>query len=331
MGAYIIRRLLWVFPVLFFVALITFTLMHAAPGGPWDRDPSRRQVDPATQNMLNEQFGLDKPLWINTQGGNPLDSQFLNYIGGAITGDLGPSYRQRGMMVQDILFQPPEDQPFWNSKFGYSARLGIIALTFATLLGIPLGVIAALRRNTIVDYVTLGLSTVGISVPSFVLAIFLIIVLAGQLHLMKIVQQDWSQPTAWIVPAVILGFGTFAYITRLTRSSMLEVMQQDYIRTARSKGLNERVVIIRHMLRNSLIPVVTIMGPALAGLVTGSFIIEQMFSFPGSGRAYVQAIGNRDYSMIMGTTLVYAVLVVFANLTVDLVYGSLDPRIKVGE
>lgn len=331
MGAYIIRRLLWVFPVLFFVALITFTLMHAAPGGPWDRDPSRRQVDPATQNMLNEQFGLDKPLWINTQGGNPLDSQFLNYIGGAITGNLGPSYRQRGMMVQDILFQPPEDQPFWNSRFGYSARLGIFALAFATILGIPLGVIAALRRNTIVDYVTLGLSTVGISVPSFVLAIFLIIVLAGQLHLMKIVQQDWSQPTAWIVPAVILGFGTFAYITRLTRSSMLEVMQQDYIRTARSKGLNERVVIIRHMLRNSLIPVVTIMGPALAGLVTGSFIIEQMFSFPGSGRAYVQAIGNRDYSMIMGTTLVYAVLVVFANLTVDLVYGSLDPRIKVGE
>lgn len=331
MTNYIIRRLLWVFPVLFFVALITFTLMHAAPGGPWDRDLNRRQVDPATQKMLNEQFGLDKPLWINTKGGNPLDSQFLNYIGGAITGNLGPSYRQRGLMVQDILFKPPEGQPFWNSRFGYSARLGLFALAFATILGIPLGVIAALRRNTMVDYITLGVSTIGISVPSFVLAIFLIIVLAGQLHLMKIVQQNWTQPTAWIVPAVILGFGTFAYITRLTRSSMLEVMQQDYIRTARSKGLNERVVIVRHMLRNSLIPVVTIMGPALAGLVTGSFIIEQMFSFPGSGRAYVQAIGNRDYSMIMGTTLVYAVLVVFANLTVDVIYGSLDPRIKVGE
>ena len=194
-----------------------------------------------------------------------------------------------------------------------------------------MGVIAALRRNTFVDYITLGLSTIGISVPSFVLAIFLIIVLAGQLKLMKIVQQDWSQPAAWLVPAVILGFGTFAYITRLTRSTMLEVMQQDYIRTARAKGLAERTVIIRHMLRNSLIPVVTIMGPALAGLVTGSFIIEQMFSFPGSGRAYVQAIGNRDYSMIMGTTLIYATLVVFANLTVDVIYGFLDPRIKVGD
>ena len=235
------------------------------------------------------------------------------------------------MMVQDILFKPPEDQPFWNSKMGYSARLGILALTFATLLGIPLGVIAALRRNTFVDYIALGISTVGISVPSFVLAIFMIIVLAGQLKLMKIVQQDWSEPAAWLVPAVILGFGTFAYITRLTRSTMLEVMQQDYIRTARSKGLAERTVIIRHMLRNSLIPVVTIMGPALAALVTGSFIIEQMFGFPGAGRAYVQAIGNRDYSMIMGTTLIYAVLVVFANLTVDVVYGFLDPRIKVGE
>ena len=136
------------------------------------------------------------------------------------------------MMVQDILFKPPEDQPFWNSKMGYSARLGILALTFATLLGIPLGVIAALRRNTFVDYIALGISTVGISVPSFVLAIFMIIVLAGQLKLMKIVQQDWSEPAAWLVPAVILGFGTFAYITRLTRSTMLEVMQQDYIRTA---------------------------------------------------------------------------------------------------
>ena len=266
--------------------------MQSRRGGPWDRDLNRRQVDPATQKMLNEKFGLDKPLWINTKGGNPLDSQFLSYIGGAMRGDLGPSYRQRGMMVQDILFKAPEDQPFWNSKMGYSARLGILALTFATLLGIPLGVIAALRRNTFVDYIALGISTIGISVPSFVLAIFLIIVLAGQLKLMKIVQQDWTQPAAWLVPAVILGFGTFAYITRLTRSTMLEVMQQDYIRTARSKGLAERTVIIRHMLRNSLIPVVTIMGPALAALVTGSFIIEQMFGFPGAGRAYVT--GNRQ-------------------------------------
>jgi len=208
-------------------------------------------------------------------------------------------------------------------------RLGLLALILAAFLGIPLGILAALRRNTIFDYSALFVSTIGISVPSFVLAIFLIIILAGQLNLIKIIQRDWSSPGAWLVPAVVLGFGTFAYITRLTRNSMLEVMGQDYVRTAKAKGLGGRVIITRHMLRNALIPVMTIMGPALAGLITGSFIIETMFGFPGSGREYVTAIGNRDYSMIMGTTLIYALLIVLANLTVDIMYGFLDPRIKV--
>jgi oligopeptide transport system permease protein len=189
----------------------------------------------------------------------------------------------------------------------------------------------ALKRNTIFDYFSLLISTVGVSVPNFVLAIIFIIIFGTKLKLIKIVQQNWNSPGAWIVPAAILGFGTFAFITRLTRSSMLEIMQQDYVRTARAKGLAERVVVLRHMLRNALIPVVTILGPALAGLVVGSFIIEQMFSFPGSGRAFVLSIQQRDYSMIMGTTLIYAVLVAFANLSVDIVYGFLDPRIKVGD
>jgi oligopeptide transport system permease protein len=331
MTTYFVRRLLWLIPVIFFVSLITFTLMHKAPGGPWDRDLSSRQVDARTQEILNQRFGLDKPLYFNLQGGNPLDSQFFGYLWGLVRLDLGPSYRQRGLDVQDILFRPPEDKQFWDSKFGYSARLGLLALSLAIIVGIPLGVIAALNRNTIIDYLTLFLSTVGISVPSFVLAIFLIILFATQLKLIKIVQADWSSPGAWLVPAMILGFNTFAYITRLTRSTMLEVMQQDYIRTARAKGLADRVVIIRHMLRNALIPVVTIMGPAMAFLVTGSFIIESMFAFPGMGRQYVMSIQQRDYSMIMGTTLVFALLVALANLTVDLVYGFLDPRIKVGE
>lgn len=315
--------------MLLLVALITFVLMHQAPGGPWDRDLNRRQVDAKTQELLNKKFGLDKPLFFNTSGGNPLDSQFFNYVWGALQGDLGPSYRQRGRTVQEILFKPPTGKVLWESRFGYSLRLGILALIVAAILGVPLGVIAALRRNTIVDYTALFLSTVGISVPSFVFAIFLIIVLAGYLNIFKIIQRDWSNPSAWIVPAVVLGFGTFAYITRLTRSSMLEVMGQDYIRTAQAKGLSGRVVITRHMLRNALIPVLTILGPALAALVTGSFIIETMFGFPGSGREYVQAISNRDYSMIMGTTLVYAVLIAASNLTVDVLYNFLDPRIKV--
>lgn len=331
MITYLIRRILWLIPVLFFVALITFILMHSAPGGPWDRDLEARQVDRRTQELLNQKFGLDKPLFINTSGGNPLDSQFLNYIWGAIRGDLGPSYRQRGQDVQDILFKPPEDKPIWYSKFGYSARLGLLAVLFAVVFGIPLGVIAALKRNTLIDYFTLFISTIGISVPNFVLAIFMIILFASRLKIIKIVQQSWDSPGAWLIPAAILGFGTFAYVTRLTRSTMLEVMQQDYIRTARAKGLAEHIVVIRHMLRNALIPVVTILGPALAALVTGSFIIEQMFSFPGMGRAFVTSISQRDYSMIMGTVLIYAFLVAIANLSVDLVYGLLDPRIKIGD
>jgi oligopeptide transport system permease protein len=331
MTSFIVRRLLWLIPVIFFVSLITFTLMHMTPGGPWDRDLSSRQVDARTQELLNQRFGLDKPWFINTSGGNPLDSQFLNYLWGLTHLDLGPSYRSRGLDVQTILFTPPEDKHFWESKFGYSARLGLLALALAVIVGIPFGVIAALRRNTIVDYLMLFLSTIGISVPNFVLGIVLIIVVFVWLKAGKIVQADWSSPGAWMVPAVVLGFNTFAYITRLTRSTLLEVMQQDYVRTARAKGLNERVVIVRHMLRNALIPVVTIMGPALANLVTGSFIIEQMFAFPGMGRQYVISIQSRDYSMIMGTTLVFAVLVALANLTVDLVYGFLDPRIKVGD
>lgn len=331
MTTYIVRRLLWLIPVLFFVSLITFTLMHMAPGGPWDRDPSARQVDSRTQQLLNKKFGLDKPMFLNTAGGNPLDSQFFNYIWNAMRGDLGPSYRQRGLDVQDILFKPPEGKPFWQSRFGYTARLGLIALGLAVIIGIPAGIIAALNRNTFVDYLTLFISTIGVSVPSFVVAIFLIIIFASRLKLIKIVQSDWGNPNAWVIPAIVLGFGTMAYLTRLTRSSMLEVMQQDYVRTARAKGLSEWMVVGRHMVRNALIPVVTILGPALAGLVTGSFIIESMFSFPGSGRAYVQAISQRDYSMIMATTLIYAILVALANLTVDILYGFLDPRIKVQE
>ena len=329
MTTYIIRRLLWLVPVLLFVALITFILMHNAPGGPWDRDPSARQVDARTQELLNDKFGLNKPLFFNLAGGNPFDSQFFSYIINAVQGDLGPSYRQRGRNVEEILFDAPKNEAFWQSKFGYSARLGLLALAMAAGFGIPLGVIAALRRNSLVDNLALFISTIGISVPSFVVGIFVIIVFAGMLDILTIIQKDWSSPTAWIAPATILGFSTFAYITRLTRSTMLEVMGQDYVRTARAKGIKERTIIMRHMLRNALIPVATIMGPALAGLVTGSFIIETMFSFPGMGREYVRSIGNRDYSMIMGTTLLFALLVVVANLLVDVIYGFLDPRIQV--
>jgi oligopeptide transport system permease protein len=330
MTSYIIRRLLWLIPVILIVSGLTFVLMHNAPGGPWDRDPSAKQVDPNTVKLLQEFYGLNKPLWrqftsyligdVNSKG---------TFICGLVCGNMGPSYRFRGVTVQDYLFKPPTGKDFFYSRFGFSIRLGVLALLFSIALGIPIGVASALKQNTWVDYATLFIATIGISVPNFVIAIFLIIIFASGLHLVAIVPKTWDQIDAWILPAVVLGFGVLARTARLTRASMLEVMRMDYIRTARAKGLSERVVIVRHMIKNAMIPVVTFLGPALAGLITGSFIIETMFGFPGMGRAYVNAISNRDYSMIMGTTLMFALLVALANLGVDILYVFLDPRIQL--
>lgn len=332
MTGYLIRRFLWMIPVLFTVALITFLLMHNAPGGPWDRDPSARQVDPNTQRVLTEYYGLNKPLWrqftsyvfgdVNKEG---------KFVCGAICGNLGPSYRMRGMTIQGYLFDPPEGKPFWYSRFGYSLRLAMVAMALAVSIGIPVGILSALKQNTIIDYLSLFIATVGISVPNFVIAIFLIIIFASGLHWVSIVPRSWDQIDVWILPAVVLGFGTLARTTRYTRASMLEVIRMDYVRTARAKGLKEQLVIFRHMIKNAMIPVVTLLFPAFAGLITGSFIIETMLGFPGMGRAYVTAIGQRDYSMIMGTTLIYGLLIVIANLMVDIVYVFLDPRIRLSD
>jgi oligopeptide transport system permease protein len=272
---------------------------------------------------------LDKPLWRQfvayTFGDFDQEGKFEC---GLMCGNLGPSYRVRGRTVQDILFEPPKDKPL-NSKFGYSLRLGLLALTMAAVIGVPVGVFAALKQNSWVDYVSLFIATAGISLPSFVMAIFLIIIFASTLHWVSVIPKSWDDTKAWFLPAAVLGFTTMAYVARLTRTSMLEVLRQDYVRTARAKGLGERLVVYRHMMRNALIPVVTILGPSLAALVTGSFIIETMFSFPGMGKEYVQAISRRDYSMIMGTTLIYVLMVSVANLTVDFLYVIIDPRIRL--
>ena len=312
------------------IALVTFALMHVAPGGPWDKDPSKRNVDATTLKNLQRVYGLDKPYWrqFTSYIIGDYDSKG-NWVWGAIGGNLGLSYRQRGRTVQEILFEPPEGKPFWESRFGYSARLGVLALVIAMVIGIPAGIISALKQNTWIDYLTAFIANVGVSVPNFVIGIFCIIIFAVGLKWIPVVPRDWTKFSVWIVPAIVLAFGTMAYTARLTRSSMLEVMRQDYVRTARAKGLGERRVVTVHMFKNALIPVVTILGPSLAGLLVGSFIIESMFAFPGIGREFVQSIGNRDYSMIMGTTLIYAVLIVLANLSVDVVYGFLDPRIKI--
>ncbi len=304
---YVIRRVLLIVPTMFFVALITFSLAHAAPGNPFDKNENR-PLPQATIDRLNAYYGIDKPI----------PEQFALYLGNLLRGDLGTSLT-RGRPVSDIIGQ----------GFPVTAQLGTQALLLALAFSLPLGVIAALRQNSALDYGSLLIATVGATIPGFVLAIFLIYLFAVTLHLLPIV--GWGTWQHMVLPTFILSLGTGAFLTRITRASMLEAINQDYVRTARAKGLREQVVIVGHVLKNALIPVATIIGPATAGLITGSFIIETLFSVPGIGRLYIISINQRDYPMIMSTTLLYALLIVLANLTVDLVYGVLDPRIKLAK
>ncbi|MBI4506284.1 MAG: ABC transporter permease [Chloroflexi bacterium] len=302
---YIVGRVLWVFPVLVSIGLITFVLMHNTPGGPWDRE---KPLDPRVVENLNRKFGLDRPL----------HEQFVSYMWNALRLDLGPSYQYRGRSVTDIIAE----------RLPMSIQLGVLALAVSLLLAVPLGMLAALRQNTWLDYTSLFFATIGVTVPSFVMAIFLIMVFGVWLSWLPVMATNWGDWRAWLLPTLTLALFPTAFIARLTRASMLEAIRQDYVRTARAKGLAERIVVTRHALRNALLPVVTVVGPATAGLITGSFFVETMFSFPGIGRLFVQAVSQRDYSVIMGTTLLYAALIAFANLVVDVAYGFVDPRIK---
>ncbi len=307
MLAYAVRRLLLVIPTMFFVALMTFALAHAAPGSPFDRNVNR-PLPQSTIDRLNAVYGVDKPL----------PEQFAGYLGNALRFDFGSSL-VRDRPVSDIIAQ----------GFPTSAQLGVQALLLGLAIAVPLGVVSALRQNSGLDYGSLFFATVGYTIPSFVVAIFLIFIFAVDLHLLPII--GWGTPQHWILPTVVLALAPAAFLVRITRASVLEAIRQDYVRTARGKGLGERVVISRHVLKNALIPVATIVGPVTAGLITGSFIIESLFSVPGIGREYVLSVQKRDYPVIMATTLLYAFLIAVANLVVDLVYGVLDPRVKVGK
>ncbi len=303
MTGYLIRRVLWIFPVLFAISLITFMLMHAVPGGPWDREkPLPRSV----VERLNAEYGLDDPLPV----------QYLRWAGGILTGDLGPSYRYRDRTVNDIV----------ADGIGTTAQLGVMAFLLAVLVGIPLGMIAALRHNGLPDYAATLVSIAGIATPSFVLAMLLVLVFAVTLRWLP--THGWEGPSSYILPTVALAGYPIAQIARYTRASMLEVTRKDYVRTAYSKGLRERTVVTMHMTRNALIPVLTILGPLLAYLVTGSFIVELIFSIPGIGRFYVNGIGERDYGLIMAMTMLYAVVIAVLNLVVDVLYAYVDPRIR---
>jgi oligopeptide transport system permease protein len=301
--SYIVRRVLWIIPVLFTVSILTFGLMHAVPGGPWDAE---KRLPAGVQARLNAQYGLDKPVY----------EQYIQWAGGFVQGDLGPSYRSRDRRVNDIV----------ADGLPTTVQLGIQAFLLAVLVGIPLGIIAALGHNRWPDYLSTSVSIVGISTPSFVLAILLVVVFAITFDVFP--TGGWKGPSYWVLPTVALAGFPIAVIARYTRASMLEVTRQDYIRTARSKGLRGRAVVTRHMIRNALIPVVTILGPTLAFLVTGSFIIETIFSVPGIGRFYISAISTRDYSLLMAMTMLYAFAVAFLNVVVDVLYAYIDPRIR---
>lgn len=307
MASYTIQRVLLLIPTLFVVALVTFVLARSAPGSPFDRNQDR-PLPPATIERLNRIYGLDKPL----------HEQFVLFLGNAVRFEFGSSL-VRDRSVAEIV----------KGQFPVSAQLGLQALILALVVALPLGIISALRHNSYVDYGSLLFATIGTTIPSFVLAIFAIYIFAVNLHVLPVF--GWGTLEKMVLPTVILSLGPMAFLTRITRASMLEAIRQDYVRTARAKGLREHSVIVGHALKNAMIPVATVLGPFTAFLITGSFIIETMFSVPGLGREFIRSIGSRDYPVIMGVFLLFAFIIAIANLTVDLVYGLLDPRIKVGK
>ncbi|MDP9312962.1 MAG: ABC transporter permease [Chloroflexota bacterium] len=333
MSAYIIRRVLWFFPVLFFVGLITFTIARMTPGGPFDRDPDRRQLPARTEKILRERFGLDLPLWRQFARYMFLDIETNARTGereirwGAIGGNFGPTFASRGARtVQQEIFKSTRSRP---SRFYYSARLGLQAFAFALFFGIPLGVLAALKQNTWLDYLSLLTATSFVALGTLITGLLLVIMFAVTLGWFTVIP-DWSQGIKpWILPTITLGGVSMGFIARLTRTSVLEVKRQDYVRTAQAKGLGGQAVIWRHIVRNALLPVVTVMGPLLAGLITGTLFTELIFQVPGIGTLFVEAIGKRDYSMIMGSALLFTFFLTFMNLIVDILYGVVDPRISL--
>jgi len=304
---FIIRRILWTIPVLLLVILMTFLMMRHIQGNPFRH--SERAVSPEIQANLDRKFNLDKPWYV----------QYALYVKGVATFDLGPSLVLRNQSVNDIV----------REHFGKSLQLGFLAMLFAVVFGIPLGVIAALRPNTVFDYGAMFLSNVGFAVPSFLIATLLIYFFALKWgDIFGLPTSGWDSWQAKILPVIALGLGPMAYFARLVRGTMLETLQQDYVRTAKAKGLNSRRILFVHVLKNSLIPAVTAAGPLLGFLITGSFIIEYIFAIPGIGKYYITAVSSRDYSVVMGLTVLLSVIVVLANMVVDILYGVLDPRTR---
>ena len=304
MAKYIIKRVLMGVLSVFVVATLTFFLMNLVPGGPFVAEKS---ISKQAQEALAAKYGLDKPL----------GQQYITYMTDFLKGDMGLSLRQRGRTVSDIIF----------SKFPVSAKLAGIAVAVALLLGIPLGCISAYSRGKLADNIIIVLGTCGIAIPSFITSVILLYGFGVKLQIFPTVGlNEWK---AYIMPVTALAIYPTSYITRLMRSSLLDVMGQDYMRTAKAKGVSGFKILFKHALRNAILPVITYVGPMLAYLMTGSFVVEKIFTIPGLGREFVSSITNRDYTMIMGTTIVLATLVIAANVIVDILYKIIDPRVQL--
>lgn len=303
MVRFIVRRILETIPVLFTIATMTFFMVRLAPGGPFDAE---KNVTPEIRRNLEAHFGLNKPLFW----------QYVDYLKSLVRLDLGPSFKYANRTVNELIAE----------SFPASLELGIYALLVAIAIGLLAGIIAALRPNTPTDYIASSLSMIGICVPTFVLGPLLILIFAVRLHWFN--ASGWFDPRDRVLPALTLGAFYAAYVARLARGGMLDILSQDFIRTARAKGASETRVVAQHAIRGGLLPVVSFLGPAIAGVITGSFVVETIFQVPGLGRFFVTAAFNRDYTMVLGTVLFYATLIVLLNLVVDVILVWLNPRLK---
>lgn len=300
----ILKRALAAIPVLLIVASLTFVMVRVVPGGPFDLD---KALPPEVVANIKAKYFLDRPL----------PEQYARYIGRLVRGDLGVSYKYSNRTVNDIL----------GDALPVSCQLGFAGLALAILVGIPLGLVAALHRNSPIDAICMIIATAGVSVPGFVTGAVLIFVFGIWLKWLPVAL--WESTGHMVLPAVTLAAVPAAYLARLTRASVLEVLERDWVRTARCKGLSYERTVVAHVLRNALIPVVTVLGPLTAILITGSFVVEYIYAVPGMGRFFITAVSNRDYDLIIGTTLVFGVLLVITNTIVDILYTVLDPRMKI--
>lgn len=305
MTRYVLARLLGAIPTLFFVVLLSFMLVHAAPGGPFDEE---RVLTEAVRKNIESRYNLDDPL--------PL--QFVKYVTGVLKGDFGPSYRYSDYTVSELI----------ASNFPVSLRLGALAILIGLVVGVVAGTVAALRQNSLIDRMVMGFAMTGISIPVFVFAPLLVLAFAVKLNWVPAGWSGTSGVSRMILPVISLALPQLAYIARLTRASMIDVLKSGYVRTARAQGLGTYAVVRYHALKPAMLPVLSYMGPAIAGVLTGSVVVEQIFGIPGLGQSFVGGALNRDYTLVLGIVIFYAALIVSLNLLVDILYGVIDPRVR---